>query len=61
MSQIDILKLAVDYNYYYNRKNQKSELYYIDKEWYEYWIDYVNMDFIKIFLMIIIIHHLQKI
>ena len=50
MSQIDILRLAVNVNYYYNRMNQKSELYYIDKKWYDNWIDYVNMDYIKLIL-----------
>ena len=50
MSQIDILKLAVNFKYYYNRMNQKSKLYYIDKKWYDNWIDYVNMDYIKLIL-----------
>ena len=50
MSIIDILRLAVNVNYYYNRMNQKSELYYIDKKWYDNWIDYVNMDYIKLIL-----------
>jgi len=50
MSEFDLLKLAVNVSYYNNRMKDYKEFYYIDKKWYEDWEDYVNMEFIKIYL-----------
>ena len=50
MSEFDLLKLAVNVYYFNNRMKDYKEFYYIDKKWYEDWEDYVNMDFIIIFM-----------